>query len=106
MLPIIILLHGLDYCHTSLPQIRTDRDTKKLLQRRPMNIPLTPGKWSSYLTTAGKTRPHPCLKKLNETVSVANPIVAPTNVLNRIQEILTILIVLEDRLFLIAAYKL
>jgi hypothetical protein len=34
---------------------------------------------------------------------VANPIVAITNVLNGIQEVLTILIVLEDRLFFVAA---
>jgi hypothetical protein len=39
----------------------------------------------------------------HETVSVANPIVAPTYVLNRIQEVITILIVLEDRLFFVAA---
>jgi hypothetical protein len=39
----------------------------------------------------------------HETVSVANPIVALTNVLNGIQEVFTILIVLKDRLFLVAA---
>jgi hypothetical protein len=39
----------------------------------------------------------------HETVSVANPIVALTNVLNGIQEFLTILIVLEDRPFPVAA---
>jgi hypothetical protein len=39
----------------------------------------------------------------HETVSVANPIVAFINVLKGIQEVITILIVLEDRLLLVAA---
>jgi len=39
----------------------------------------------------------------HETVSVANPIVALTYVLNGIQEVFPILVVLENRLFLVAA---
>jgi hypothetical protein len=39
----------------------------------------------------------------HETVSVANPIVALINVLKGIQEAITIMIVLEVRLFLVAA---